>query len=411
MPKKVREMSAAEIRNLTRPGRHAVGGVAGLLLVVKDTGAKSWILRTKVGKLRRSIGLGGFPDVPLAMAREKARQLKENIISGVDPVEDRLARARALINVQTKSMVFAEAARMCHAKKIPEFNNEKHAKDWLSSLERYAFPIVGKLPVDEIDLTHILKILKPIWNEKTETATRLRQRIESVLAWATVAGHRSGDNPARWQSHLDAVLPKPSKLRKARHYPALPWQDMGQFMADLRQRQGMGARALEFIILTVVRSGECRMATWDEINLENKTWLIPAARMKMRIEHKVPLSDKAVQLLKDLPRLEDSNYVFFAPRGGPLSDMSISAVCKRMKVKAVPHGFRSTFRNWAAEATNYPREIPEMALAHRVGNSVELAYMRSDLIVKRAKLMQQWADHCDIISDKSATVTPINMSA
>lgn len=408
MPKKAKEMSALEVKKITKPGRHVVGIVPGLILNVKESGAKSWVLRTVIGTKRRAIGLGGYPEVSLSDAREKAREVKRQIEQGIDPVEQKKSRRAALIKSQTGRMTFAEAARLCHDKKSNEFKNEKHRRDWISSVNRYAIPVIGELPVDEIDLPHILKVLEPIWSEKTETATRLRQRLEQILNWATVSGYRKGDNPARWRGHLDAVLPKPSKVRKSKHFAALPWQKMGAFMQALRKRKGMAARCLEFIILTACRSGEARFAVWEEIDLENRAWTVPPERMKAGKEHKIPLSDDAVDLLKNLPRLEGSPYVFPAARGGQLSDMAVSMVCRRMKVEAVPHGFRSTFRDWAAENTNFPREVCEMALAHTIESKVEAAYRRGDLFQKRRKLMEAWADFCNKVQDEApANVTPI----
>jgi integrase len=407
MPLKAKELSATEVRRITKPGRHAVGGVSGLLLVVKDTGAKSWILRTVVGTKRRNIGLGGFPDVGLAQARERARDMKQLILDGIDPVEERRARQKALIKDQAKNLSFAQAARLCHDKKSSEFRNAKHAMDWISSVNRYAIPIIGNIPVSEIDLPHILNVLNPIWKDKTETATRLRQRLEAILAWAAVSGHRSGDNPARWKGHLDAVLPTPNKIRKRNHFAALPWQEIGAFMDKLRKKDGMSARCLEFTILTAARSGESRLSTWDEIDLGAKVWTIPAERMKAGKEHKVPLTDRAIQILEGLPRFEGSEYVFTAPRGGPLSDMALSMLCRRMEVEAVPHGFRSTFRDWCSENTNYPREVAEMSLAHTIESKVEAAYRRGDLFQKRMKLMESWAEFCSKVQDGSAKVTPI----
>ncbi len=410
MPLKAKELSATEVRRISRPGRHAVGGVSGLLLVVKDTGAKSWILRTVVGNKRRNIGLGGFPDVTLSQARDKARLLKEMILEGIDPVEERRARQQALVKDQAKSLTFGQAARLCHDKKSSEFRNAKHSMDWISSVNRYAIPIIGSIPVSEIDLPHILKVLEPIWKDKTETATRLRQRLEAILAWATLSGHRSGENPARWKGHLDAVLPTPNKIRKRNHFAALPWKEIGAFMKMLRTKRGTSCRALEFLILTAARSGEVRLATWDEIDLDNKVWTIPADRMKAGKEHSVPLTEQAVTLLESMPRFENSNYVFAAPRGGPLSDMSLSMVCRRMEVDGVPHGFRSTFRDWCAENTNYPREVAEMALAHTIESKVEAAYRRGDLFQKRMKLMESWTDFCSKEYQQSGKVLPINQA-
>jgi len=391
MPKKANELSPLEIKRITKPGRHAVGHISGLQLVVKDTGTKSWILRTTVGKKRRAFGLGGFPEISLAQARERARDIKEMIRQGIDPIEQRKATKRALRKAQDGLITFAEAAARCHRKKVSEFKNDKHAKQWINSIKTYAFPLIGYMPVAEVELQHILKVLEPIWQIKTETASRLRQRIEQVLTWATVSGYRAGDNPARWKGHLDAILPKPSKIKKVKHFRALPWQNIGEFMTALRSRKGIAARCLEFIIMTAARYGEARFAVWDEIDLKNKTWTIPESRMKAQKKHIVPLADDAIRLLKKLPRFEGSDYIFTAAKGGALSDMAVSMVCRRMKVDAVPHGFRSTFRDWAAESTNFPREVAEMALAHTIESAVEAAYRRGNLFEKRRKLMDAWA--------------------
>lgn len=405
MPKIAKELSALDIKRLNKPGRHAVGYISGLLIDVKESGAKSWMLRTIIGNRRCSIGLGPYPEISLSEARNKARSYKEDVRQGIDPLE-RKRRIKAGLARLNGRMTFIEVARLCHEKKLSEFRNVKHGKDWISSIERYAYPVIGRTPVDEIELHHILKILEPIWTDKTETATRLRQRLEQILSFATVCNYRSGDNPARWIGHLESILPKPGKIKKVQHFKALPWQDISAFVADLRIREGMGARCLEWIILTACRSGEARLAVWDEIDFENRTWTIPHERMKTGKEHKVPLVDDALKLLDALPRFQGSNYIFTAARGGPLSDMSISAVCRRMKVDAVPHGFRSTFRDWCAENTNFPREVAEMALAHGIGNQVEAAYRRGDLFEKRRRLMDAWEKFINQVQT-NATVTPI----
>lgn len=407
MPKKTPEMAALDIRRISLPGRHAVGGVPGLLLVVKESGAKSWILRVVVGNRRRNIGLGGYPEVTLARAREKAREARDMIEQGKDPVEEKQAMKRALVRKsKAKAITFEEAARLCFEKKATEFRSNKHAQNWISSVDRYAVPLIGNMPVAEIELQDVLSVLEPIWHEKTETATRLRQRLENILNWATVSGYRKGENPARWKGHLDAILAKPSKIKRIKHFPALPWKHIGQFMAELRKRQGMGARCLEFMILTACRSGEARFATWDEFDLGSKTWTIPAERMKAGKEHKVPLSSDVIYLVKNLPMLEDVPFLFPSSKGGPLSDMSVSMVCRRMEIEAVPHGFRSTFRDWCAESTNFPREVAEMALAHSIGNSVEAAYRRGELLDKRRHLMDSWALFCRIEQTMEG-ITPI----
>lgn len=390
MPKKARELSAVEVRRLGKPGYHAVGGVSGLLLQVTRSGAKSWILRFRLGGGRRDLGLGPFPDVTLAQARDRAREARDQIVHGIDPVEARREVRATMLAQQAKALTFDEATQKFLATKAKEFRNPKHAKDWPSSLRRYASSIMGNLPVAQIELAHVVSVLDPIWTTKTETATRVRGRIEAVLNWATVSGYRSGPNPAQWKGNLDAVLGKPGKLKDVKHYRALAIKDTPGFLEDLRKREGVAARALEFIVLTAARSGEVRGATWSEIDFDARTWTVPGSRMKAGREHVVPLCADAVTLLESLPRHATCDYVFASPRLGQLSDMSISAVMRRMKVDAVPHGFRSTFRDWCSECTNYPHEVAESALAHTITNAVERAYRRGDLLGKRRSLMDDW---------------------
>ena len=405
MPKKAKELSAIIVKRLTKPGLHAVGGVAGLLLQVTNTDARSWILRTMVGSKRRDIGMGGYPDVTLSQARDKARDLKEKIKAGIDPVEERRAARERLKLAQANSITFDKAAEKVLAIREIEYKNAKHIAQWRSTLQTYASPIIGKLPVSDIEKGHIMQILEPIWKEKTETASRLRGRIENVLSWATASDHRTGENPARWKGNLDQLLSKPNKTKKIKHHKALPWQDIGAFMRDLKQREGIAAKSLEFLVLTAARSGEVRGANWDEIDFNSRLWIIPANRMKAGKEHQVPLSDEAIKLLKALPKMKGDDHLFPAPRGGALSDMSISAVTKRMKVDAVPHGFRSTFRDWCEENTNFPHNVAEMALAHTIGDKVEAAYRRGDLLAKRTKLMRAWAKYCSTVQIKSDVVS------
>jgi len=392
MPKKVRELSAVEVRRHKRPGYHAVGGVPGLHLQVTSTGARSWILRVMVGNRRRDLGVGGYPETSLAQARERARAVRDQIGQGIDPVAERQAAQTRLQSQRAKTITFDEATRKYLASKTREFKNDKHSAQWRSTLATYANPVIGKLPVNQIELAHVVQILNDIWITKTETATRLRGRIENVLAWATVSGYRTGDNPARWKGNLDAILPKPGKLKNVQHHKALPVAAMPAFMADLRRRAGIAARALEFTILTAARSGEVRGATLGEIDLEAATWTVPAARMKGGREHVVPLCDTAVQILREAPRFPDCALIFPSPTGKVMSDGTLNAVLKRMHVGATVHGFRSTFRDWSAEFTNYPHEVCEMALAHTIPNAVERAYRRGDLLAKRARMMRDWQE-------------------
>ena len=391
MPKIASELSALAVKNLSASGLHAVGGVPGLHLQITDSGARSWVLRVRVGSKRRDVGLGSYPSVSLAQARQKARETREQVRQGIDPVLEKHAAKARLIAAQSSAMTFDEAAQQFMKSKAQELA-PKQAAFWRYTLDEYASPIVGKMDVSHIELAHIVQVLEPIWATKTETAKRLRGRIESVLAWATVRGYRTGDNPARWKHNLDAVLPKPGRITKTVHLRALPYSEMPDFMQRLLDAEGQGAKALTLAILTATRSGEVRGATWGELDLEARTWTIPADRMKTGIEHRVPLSNPVIALLESLPAGKPGDLVFPAPRGGMLSDMTISAVTRRMEVDAVPHGFRSTFRDWAAETTHFSRDVCEMALAHVV-RGVEGAYRRGDLFEKRRRLMDAWATY------------------
>ncbi|WP_210526855.1 tyrosine-type recombinase/integrase [Rubellimicrobium arenae] len=414
MPKVAREMSAVEVKRLRHPGGSGntvfpVGGVPGLMLQVTPGGGRTWLLRTMVGERRREIGLGGYPEVSLSDARTKAREARLMIRAGVDPVEQRKAARSALTAAQRRGLTFSAAVDRYLPSKEGEFRNPKHRAQWRSTLDTYAKPVLGDMLVQDIEVAHVLSVLEPIWLTKTETATRLRGRIEAVLAWATVAGHRKGENPARWKHNLSALLPKPDKVAKAESYPAVSLKDAPAWFATLRARDGMSARALEFAAMTAVRSGEVRGALWSEVDLDEAMWTIPAERMKAGREHRVPLTREAVALLRALPRQESSPLVFPAPRGGALSDMSLSAVMRRMHADAVkagesgwldsrtgqpavPHGLRSTFRDWVAERTTYPSDMAEISLAHTVGSEVERAYRRSDMVEKRRCMMRDWSD-------------------
>lgn len=398
MPRVAKELTPIEVKRLTKPGMHAVGGVIGLVLQVSQNAqSRHWIYRTSIGGKRRHIGLGSFPTVTLAMARELARESYLSIRKGQNPIEERKAAISALVAAEKRGLTFADAMEKYLAIKLAEFDSEKHRKQWRATLDKYAIPALGKMLVADILVLDVRRALEPIWADKTETASRLRGRIEAVLSWATVAGHREGDNPARWKGNLSEMLPKPSKLVKVAHQPALALDDAAAWFADLHQRDGMGARALVFLAMTASRSGEIRGATWDEIDLETGLWVIPADRMKMSREHRVPLTSAAKGLLAALPRFEGSPYVFPAVKGGMISDMTISAVMRRQGFTdvrtgrtAVPHGLRSTFRDWAAERTEYPRDMAEIALAHNVGSEVERAYRRGDMVEKRRSMMAAW---------------------
>jgi len=411
MPKVAKTLTPLEIKRLVEPGFYSVGGAAGLHLQVTKTGARTWILRTMVGSKRRDIGLGSASVVTVGKAREYALEMKRKIKEeGIDPVAERQAARSALLAAQAKAITFEECARKVIDKKMKEASNRKHGKQWESTLETYAFPILGKMAVGDVELAHVIEVLEPHWSTKTETMTRVRQRIEAVLAWASAHGYREGPNVAAWKNNLDAILPAPAKIAKVEHHRALDIDSMHDFVADLRKRQGIAARCLEFVILTAVRSGEARGAVWSEIDFDKAIWTIPADRMKAGKEHRVPLSDAAVRLLEALPRGEGDALVFPAPRGGKLSDAAMGAVIKRMGHTVTTHGFRSTFRDWTAERTSTPHHVAEMALAHTIANGVEAAYRRGDLLTKRATLMTQWAKFIDT-KPAQGQVTPIRGKA
>lgn len=381
-------------------GWHADGG--NLYLFVRGA-SRTWVFRfTAPDGKRKSMGLGGLDDVTLSEARKHAAEYRNKVkhpTAPTDPLAEKQQARAAKRVAHAKRMTFKECASACIEALRPGWKNHKHASQWENTLETYAYPLLGDLPVSSIDTALVVKSLQPIWLDKNETASRLRGRIESVLAWASAHGFREGENPARWRGHLDKLLAPPSKVQKNEHHAALPFKEIGAFIQLLRTKDGMGARALEFAILTAARSGEVRGAVWTEINLAERVWTIPAERMKAGREHRVPLSSAAISLLEALPRLDDSPFIFPSSKPQrPLSDMTLTACLRRMeRTDLTAHGFRSTFRDWCAESTNYPREVAEMALAHTIGNAVEVAYRRGDLFEKRRRLMDDWASYCNMV--------------
>lgn len=390
MPKIAPELSARTVAALKAEGRHAVGGAPGLHLRISN-GHRGWVLRVMVGDQRRDLGLGPFPEIGLAEAREKARDVHKLIRQGIDPLITKRARRSALSARQATEKKFDWCTTEFIRSKSDEWKNAKHRQQWENTLKSYASPHIGHLLVQDIDLQHVLLCLEPIWRTKNETASRLRGRIESVLDWATVCKYRSGDNPARWKGHLDKVLPAPMKIQKVQHHPAVSIDDMPSFFLALRQRDGMAALALQYAILTAARSGEVRGAIWTEIDINARVWTIPGPRMKAKREHRVPLSNAAIELLKKLPKIKDVDLVFPGAKNQPLSDMSLTAVMRRMEIEAVPHGFRSTFRDWAGDRTEYPRDLAELALAHILESKTEEAYRRGDALERRRDMMTAWA--------------------
>lgn len=382
-----RQKSDREVKALLKiPGVHRVG--SGLYLRVRPTGAAYWIYRYMKAGRSHELSLGPIYTKSLAEARAEASAMKVAKYNGADPIFDRKKR----LGIPT----FKEVATSYIETHKAGWRNHKHAAQWTSTLSAYAYPTIGTTTVDQIDTTHILSILKPIWVEKTETAMRVRQRVEAILDFSTAHGDRQGDNPARWKGHLDHLLPAPNRVQVKSHFASLPWAEMGSFMKSLQEMEGVSARALEFVILTVARSGEVRGMPWSEVDLKSGLWIVPAGRMKAKREHRIPLSKQAIRLLRNLPRVPGSDLVFNGARPGqPLSDMSLTAVLRRMKRDDLTvHGFRSSFRDWAAETTDYPREVAEAALAHTIESKVEAAYRRGDLLTKRKKMMQDWANFC-----------------
>lgn len=435
MPKIAKSLSSVEVKRIITPGWHAVGGVAGLLLQVREPtrlGAqitRSWILRVRVGDKRQPFGLGAYPQVSLAEAREQAKKLVADARQGVNPKEKKKSARSALLSAAARNKTFQECADAYMEAHSQDYSNDKHRKQWAATLETYAYPVIGKQLVSDITMRSVLDVLMQdtqsadktvgkLWHTKTETAKRLLGRIKTVLDFATVNEYRTGTNPAQWTGHLDTQLPSPKKLAGIKHHPAIPYGNMGDFMPRLRANDSMSAKALEFLILTGVRSGSVRLADRSEIDFAKKLWVIPAAHTKTKQEHRVPLAPQAIKLLLSLPTMAGTTKLFPSTRGGALSDMALSQLMRGMRergelhVEAVPHGFRSTFRDWSAEQTSYPDEIRKAASGHTVGNAVQQAYQRTDLLEKRRRLMDDWANFLDKLSvAKSDKVTAIRRKA
>jgi integrase len=395
MAKAVEKLSALAARRAHEPGLYGDG--KGLYLRVGEGTAKSWVLRYMLDGRAREMGLGSYHDLSLAEARERARGYRKLAKDGVDPIDQRrdhrLAQ-RAERERAKGAMTFRQCAERYIAAHEAGWKNAKHARQWTSTLATDVYPVIGGLPVREVDTGLVMRILEPIWAKKPETAGRVRGRIEAVLDWATVRGYREGDNPARWRGHLDNLLPRKSKIRPVVHHPALAYREVAGCMAELREQDGIAAKALEFTILTAARTGEVIGAKWEEIDIGEKVWTVPAARMKAGREHRVPLSKEALVILEGLAR--EGEFVFPGGRAQrSLSNMAMAMTLRRLgRGELTVHGFRSSFRDWAAERTNFPREVAEMALAHSVGDAVEAAYRRGDMFQKRRQLMAAWGRYC-----------------
>jgi integrase len=400
----MREMNRLDARKVAskqKPGRYGDGG--GLWLQVSQLDeskpvTKSWLFRYMINGRARQMGLGPVHTFSLKEARELAREARQQVAAGIDPINARDAEAKAALAKAAAAKTFQECAEQYIKDHRASWKNPKHAAQWPSTLETYVYPKIGKLNVADVDLPHILNILEPIWKDKPETASRVRGRIETVLGWATTRKYREGDNPARWRGHLQTVLPAKSKIHEKQHHPALPYAEIPEFMAELRERKGISAAALEFTILTSSRTQETIGACWDEINFATKLWTIPGGRkgrMKAGKEHIVPLSDRAIELLTKLPREKDSPFIFPGSKTGePLSNMAMLELLRGMRPELTVHGFRSTFRDWAGEQTAFDRETIEFALAHGISDQAEASYRRGRSVEKRRHLMQAWATYC-----------------
>ncbi len=385
------KLTVAKVNSLRKQGRYSDGG--GLWLQVSEWGTKAWTFRFTLAGRKRLMGLGPVHTISLADARERARQARQALLDGIDPIEARRAQALALRAGDAKRVTFKDAAEQALAVFADEWRSAKHGDQWKATLATYVYPTIGGLAIADINSGHVEAILRPIWVAKHETARRVRQRIERILGWAAARGYRSGDNPAALAS-VGPLLASGKRIKKVRHQPAMPYGDVPAFMAQLRASEFISARALEFTVLTAARTGEAIGARWSEIDLEAKVWTVPPERMKAGKEHRVPLSTRAVEILRSLPR--EGQFVFVGARAGrPLSNMAMLELLRGMAGKSYTvHGFRSSFRDWAGEQTNFARDLAEAALAHVLPNKTEAAYRRADALEKRRRLMAAWADYC-----------------
>jgi integrase len=388
--KQANRLTAKRIERLTERGRYHDGH--GLVLQVTRRGSRSWLLRYERDGRERWLGLGPLHVVSLKLAREKANAARLKILNGIDPVDEKREKRNQKRIEEATAVSFKQAAERYLAAHEASWRNDAHRKQWHATLTTYAFPVIGALPVASITTDLVLKVLEPIWAAKTVTAGRLRGRIERILDWAKARNLRSGENPAAWRGHLDHLL---AKSAPKQHLPALPFDEVPAFMSELRQRESVAARALEIVVLTATRVGEALDATWSEFDLPNKIWTIPAEHMKAGKEDRIPLTDRVIDILESLPHEEGNACVFLSAReGSRLTSSALLKLTRTMRPGITVHGFRSAFRDWAAERTNFPREIAEAALAHAVGDATERAYRRGDALEKRRKLMVAWADYC-----------------
>lgn len=394
MARETNKLSDLKVRKAAAPGYLGDGG--GLYLQISASLSKSWVFRYQIANRAREMGLGSLETFSLREARDRARQARQLVADGIDPIDQRKGDRQEKRLAAARAKTFDQCAAAYIESHRAGWRNGKHAEQWTATLNAYASPEFGAQSVQDIDTAAVMRALGTLWKTKTETASRLRGRIESILDWATVQGFRTGENPARWRGHLDKLLPKRSKVRKVQHHPALPYAEIAPFFFALGAQAGTASRALEFLILTASRTGEVIGATWDEVDMDAKTWLVPGERMKSGRAHEVPLSPRAVEILRAQEKVRTGDYLFAGRRPkDPLSNMAMLALLKRMeRSDLTAHGFRSTFRDWAAEQTTFPGEVAEMALAHVVSDKTEAAYRRGTMKEKRRQLMTEWAKYC-----------------
>jgi len=411
MAKTVKQLKDLQIKRLSRPGAYPDG--EGLYLQVRNSGAKDWFYRYEVAGKGRKRGLGPYPTISLEKAREDALVCRQLRKKGVDPIDFYKDIEIKKDLEKSKSSTFKECAIAYIDIHRHGWRNEKHESQWRNTLETYAYPTIGDLPVQSIDIDLIMKVLEPIWFDKTETASRIRQRMENILDWATVKKYRQGDNPALWRGRLDKLLPKRTKVQKPVHFAAMDYRDVPEYFQSLRAKDTIASKALAFTILTATRNGEARAASRSEIDDNAKIWIIPDSRMKAQKEHRVPLSDEAMKIIKEMEPFKRQTDDLIFPglaHAKPINEASLLKIVKQHDQTLTVHGFRSSFRDWCAEQTSYPREVAEAALAHTLKDKTEAAYLRGDMFEKRRKLMGSWADYC--LKDKSsAEVVPINKAA
>ena len=403
-----------KVGRLAEPGRYK-DSERGLYLRVASKTSKSWLFRFERNGVERWMGLGAGADVDLPEAREKARAARKMIADGTDPLEAREAEKAAKAAEAAKAAkakTFRQCAESYVAGREGTWRNPKHRAQWAATLKTYVYPVIGELPVAAVDTDLVLQIVEPLWTSRTETASRVRGRIEVVLSWAIARGLRSGPNPAQWRGHLDQILPPRSKAQTVQHHAALAYAEVPALMAELEGREGIAARALRFVILTACRTGEAIRATWDEIDLDAALWTLPAGRMKAGREHRVPLSAETLAILRALPREDGNPHVFVGGRqGAGLSGMAMSRLLGKLRAGLTVHGMRATFKTWTAESTAFPRHVVELALAHAVGDKLEAAYQRGDLLQQRVKLADAWARHCTTPPAPADNVRPMRQSA